>query len=169
MIEIVLGSCLVVSIITIVVMTTKKTPIDDVLESNNKLKSEIEDFKSKNEDLKSKLEHSEKRRKNLLSINKGERALIPGYSLTYGGGTKDEVSFKSDYEVDVIEVTDKKIKVSPYRVITDNNDINSNQQRLQGLIDFLNNKWVDISSAQPIIDTQVRREDKLEELSDIIN
>ena len=61
MIEIVLGSCLVVSIITIVVMATKKTPIGDVFESN-KLKSEVEDLKLKLEDMKSKLEHSEKRR-----------------------------------------------------------------------------------------------------------
>jgi hypothetical protein len=169
MIEIVLGSCLVVSIIAIVVIATKKNPIDDILESNNKLKSEVENLKLKLEDIKSKLEHSEKRRKNILSINKGERALIHSYPLTFAGGTKDEVSFNADYEVDVIEVTDKKIKVSPYRVITDSNDINSNQQRLQGIIDFLDNKWVDISSAQPIIDTQVRREDKLEELADVLN
>lgn len=161
MIEIVLGSCLIVSIVTIIIMATKKTPITQVLELNNNLRLEIES-------LKSKLESSEKRRKNLLSINKGERALIPSYPLTYGGGTKDEKSFKASYEVDVIEVTDKKIKVVPYRVITDDNDINANQQKIQGIIDFLKDKWIDISEAQPILDTQVRREDKLEELVDVL-
>lgn len=169
MIEIILGSCLAVSIVAIIIMATKKTPFGKLVETNTELINTNTQLKSEIENLKSQLSHSEKRRKNLLSLNKGERALIPGYSLTFGRGTKDEIDFKAYVECDVIEVTDKKIKVVPYRVITDNNEVNADQSKLQGIIDFLKDKWVDISDVQPILDTQVRREDKLEELNDVLN
>ena len=57
----------------------------------------------------------------------------------------------------------------PYRVITDSNEVNADQSKLQGIVDFLKDKWIDISDVQPILDTQVRREDKLEELNDVLN
>lgn len=169
MIEIVLGSCLAVSIVAIIIMATRKTPFGQLVEANAELIKTNTQLKSEIENLKSQLSHSEKRRKNLLSINKGERALIPGYSLTFGRGTKDEIDFKAYVECDVIEVTDKKIKVVPYRVITDSNEVNADQSKLQGIVDFLKDKWIDISDVQPILDTQVRREDKLEELNDVLN
>lgn len=169
MIEIVLGSCLAVSIVAIIIMATRKTPFGQLVEANAELIKTNTQLKSEIENLKSQLSHSEKRRKNLLSINKGERALIPGYSLTFGRGTKDEINFKAYVECDVIEVTDKKIKVVPYRVITDSNEVNADQSKLQGIVDFLKDKWIDISDVQPILDTQVRREDKLEELNDVLN
>lgn len=169
MIEIVLGSCLAVSIVAIIIMATRKTPFGQLVEANADLIKTNTQLKSEIENLKSQLSHSEKRRKNLLSINKGERALIPGYSLTFGRGTKDEINFKAYVECDVIEVTDKKIKVVPYRVITDSNEVNADQSKLQGIVDFLKDKWIDISDVQPILDTQVRREDKLEELADVLN
>lgn len=169
MIEIVLGSCLAVSIVAIIIMATRKTPFGKLVEANADLIKTNTQLKSEIENLKSQLSHSEKRRKNLLSINKGERALIPGYSLTFGRGTKDEINFKAYVECDVIEVTDKKIKVVPYRVITDSNEVNADQSKLQGIVDFLKDKWIDISDVQPILDTQVRREDKLEELNDVLN
>ncbi len=169
MIEIVLGSCLAVSIVAIIIMATRKTPFSKLVEANVDLINTNTQLKSEIESVKSQLLHSEKRRKNLLSLNKGERALIPGYSLTFGRGTKDEIDFKAYVECDVIEVTDKKIKVVPYRVITDSNEVNADQSKLQGIIDFLKDKWIDISDVQPILDTQVRREDKLEELADVLN
>lgn len=169
MIEIVLGSCLSVSIVAIIIMATRKTPFSKLVEANADLINTNTQLKSEIENLKSQLTHSEKRRKNLLSLNKGERALIPGYSLTFGRGTKDEIDFKAYVECDVIEVTDKKIKVVPYRAITDSNEVNADQSRLQGILDFLKDKWIDISDVQPILDTQVRREDKLEELADVLN
>ena len=84
MIEIVLGSCLAVSIVAIIIMATRKTPFGKLVEANADLIKTNTQLKSEIENLKSQLSHSEKRRKNLLSINKGERALIPGYSLTFG-------------------------------------------------------------------------------------
>ena len=161
MIEIVLCISLVSSVVANIILATKKAPIHEVLEENKSLKEQI----SK---LLGQLEHSEKRRKNLLSVNKGERLLLIN-PLTFGRGTKDEVDFKAFVECDVIEVTDKKVKVSPYKAITDNNDINADQGRLKGILDFYDQKWIDISETQPILDTQVRREDKLEELADVLN
>ena len=169
MIEIILGSCLAVSIVAIIIMATRKTPFGQLVEANAELIKTNTQLKSEIENLKSQLSHSEKRRKNLLSINKGERALINGFSLTFGRGSKNEIDFKAYVECDVIEVTDKKIKVSPYSAITDNNEINSDQSKLQGILDFVKDKWIDISDVQPILDTQVRREDKLEELNDVLN
>lgn len=156
----------VIAIVHIIVTSriTKRNnkPLNDLLAENESLRKKILDVENR-------LNSSEKRRKNLLSINKGERALIPNYPLSYEQGTKDEISFKATYEVDVLDVTNSMIKVSPYSVITDNNGFNRNQQKLQEISNFLKDKWVDISSCQPILDTQVRREDKLEELEDIFN
>lgn len=160
MIEIILCVSLVSSLVANIILATKKTPILQVIEENKSLRNQIDK-------LQSQLDHSEKRRKNLLSVNKGERLLLTS-SLTFGRGTKDEINFTTNVECDVIEVTDKKVKVSPYRAITDSNDINSDQSRLKGIIDFYDQKWVDISDTQPILDTQVRREDKLEELADVL-
>lgn len=168
MIEVILGSCLGISIIASIILSSRKTPVDGLLSRINELSDENSKLKLEIESIQRRLDTSNQRRKNLLSINKGERALIPNYSLTQGRGTKSEKSFEAFYECDVIEVTDKKIKVVPYSVVTDCNEINSDQSALQSVMDFLKNKWVDISQAQPILDTQVRREDKLEELTEIL-
>lgn len=72
-------------------------------------------------------------------------------------------SLTNDY-LQYFQRTSVELKVFPYRAITDTNEINKDQSKLQKVIDFFKDKWVDISDTQPILDKQVRREDKLEEL-----
>lgn len=136
MIEVILGFCLAISITAIIIIVTKKTTFTQLYKINIELIKTNTQLKLEIEDLKSQLMHSEKRRKKLLSINKGDKVLISEYPLTLCRGTKDEINFKACIECNVIEVTDKKVKVFPYRAIADTNEINKDQSKLQKVIDF---------------------------------
>lgn len=102
----------------------------------------------------------------LVQIEPGDNAIIPNYGLQYtDDSTGEEVitSFKVTYEVEIIEVAKDKVKVKA-NDFTSTDSIARDPQKKQGIINFLQDKWVDKSSIELVMDAQKRRNIKLNEL-----
>jgi hypothetical protein len=150
---------LVTSIISVIVFSLKSK----IFEENIKLRNEIFKLKDEISSLKNDVLRKESRIKNILGINKGQIALLT-QELFFKKGLVGEKKFVAYYEVEILEVTDYKVKVIANNVITDNNSINNNQSEISSLITYIENKWISRSDIEPLLDKQTIREDKLSEL-----
>ena len=102
----------------------------------------------------------------LVQIEPGDNAIIPNYGLQYTDDSTGEdviTSFKVTYEVEIIEVAKDKVKVKA-NDFTSTDSIARDPKKKQGIIDFLQDKWVDKSSIELVMDAQKRRNIKLNEL-----
>lgn len=102
----------------------------------------------------------------LVEIEPGDSAIIPNYGLQYtddSTGKEVVTSFKVTYEVEIIEVAKDKVKVTA-KDFTSTDSIARDPKKKQGIIDFLQDKWVDKSSIELVMDAQKRRNIKLNEL-----
>ena len=102
----------------------------------------------------------------LVQIEPGDNAIIPNYGLQYtDDSTSEEVitSFKVTYEVEIIEVAKDKVKVKA-NDFTSTDSIARDPKKKQGIINFLQDKWVDKNTIELVMDAQKRRNIKLNEL-----
>lgn len=102
----------------------------------------------------------------LVQIEPGDNAIIPNYGLQYTDDSTGEdviTSFKVTYEVEITEVAKDKVKVKA-NDFTSTDSIARDPKKKQGIIDFLQDKWVDKSSIELVMDAQKRRNIKLNEL-----
>lgn len=102
----------------------------------------------------------------LVQIEPGDNGIIPNYGLQYTDDSTGEdviTSFKVTYEVEIIEVAKDKVKVKATG-FTSMDSIARDPKKKQGIIDFLQDKWVDKSSIELVMDAQKRRNIKLNEL-----
>ena len=88
----------------------------------------------------------------------GGRALIMEYGLL-----SEETSFKVTYEVNIVEESKLKIKVRAYDFISDD-DVGKDPQYRKNIISFMQDRWVDKSQCEPILDDEQKREVKLNQL-----
>lgn len=117
-------------------------------------------------DTVSKVKKEKEKLDNLVQIEPGDSAIIPNYGLQYtddSTGEEVKTSFKVTYEVEIIEVAKDKLKVKATG-FTSMDSIARDPQKKQGIIDFLQDKWVDKSSIELVMDAQKRRNIKLNEL-----
>jgi len=117
----------------------------------------------KNELTKAKTK-AESIKNDLIAIEPGDKVIYPNYPLIYNQGTKESYSFSGTYELEVVEVSEKQIKVKATGFTTDDRKISSDQQRMSGVIQFMQNKWVDRQMVQLIVDDAHKRNVKLREL-----
>ena len=89
----------------------------------------------------------------------GSKVLIPGYELV--ADKKD--SFSVDYECDVIEISDTKIKVSAYD-FSSSESIGKNPAMRNSIIGFMQNTWIDKDKVELIMDESDIRDEKLNKL-----
>ena len=86
---------------------------------------------------------------------------------TVVGGFDDIVippnSVKTDYEVEILEVSTNQVKVKALSY-TSHNSFALDPKNKQSIINFLQNTWVPKSDIQLIVDDQMRREKKLNQL-----
>jgi hypothetical protein len=101
---------------------------------------------------------------NLITIEPGDKVIYPDYKLVYGQGSKNEYLFNGTYELEIIEVSEKKLKVKAISFTTEDRKISSDQKRMNGVIQYMQNKWVDRKDVQLIIDDAHKRNVKLKEL-----
>ena len=102
----------------------------------------------------------------LVQIEQGDNAIIPNYGLSHtddSSGKDVATSFKVTYEVEIIEVAKDKVKVKATG-FTSMDSFARDPQNKQGIINFLQDKWVDKSSIELVMDAQKRRNIKLNEL-----
>jgi hypothetical protein len=117
----------------------------------------------KNELTKAKTK-AESVKNDLIAIEPGDRVIYPDYRLVYGQGSKDEHTFSGTYELEIIEVSEKQLKVKAIGFTTDDRKTSSDQQRMSGVIQYMQNKWVDRKNVQLIVDDAHKRNAKLKEL-----
>lgn len=98
----------------------------------------------------------------LVELEPGDNAIIYNYQLEK---TSDDtkVSFEVTYEVEVLEVTKDKVKVSA-KNFTSVDKIGRDPKNHQGIVNLLQDKWIDKKDIELVMDTQKRRNIKLNEL-----
>lgn len=102
----------------------------------------------------------------LVEIEPGDSAIIPNYGLQYTDDSNGEqvvTSFKVTYEVEIIEVSKDKVKVTA-KDFTSVDSIARDASKKQGILNFLQDKWVDKSTIELVMNAQKRRNIKLNEL-----
>lgn len=110
--------------------------------------------------MKSEVEKTKKDQEELVSIDVGDKAIIPNYGLTH---TDTKEDFHVTYEVEVVEVSTKKLKVRAVS-FTSNDKFARDPKNKQSIIHFLQDKWVDRKSIELLVDDQMRRDRKLKQI-----
>ena len=110
--------------------------------------------------MKSEVEKTKKDQEELVSIDVGDKTIIPNYGLTH---TDTKEDFHVTYEVEVVEVSTKKVKVRAVS-FTSNDKFARDPKNKQSIIHFLQDKWVDRKSIELLVDDQMRRDRKLKQI-----
>lgn len=110
--------------------------------------------------LKSELSKIKKDKEEITSIDPGDKAIIPNYGLRF---TSTNESFEVTYEVEIVEVSMDKVKVKAVN-FTSNDKAGKDPSNRQGIIDFMQNKWVSKRDIELVVDDQMRRDIKLKEI-----
>ena len=127
--------------------------IQKLYTSNSKLKSE-------NDKLMSEIEKSKKYKEELVSIDPGDRAIIPDYGLMK---TDTKESFCVTYEVEIVEVSMDKVKVKAID-FTSNDKFGKDPNHKNAIIDFMKDKWIEKKDIELIVDNSMRRDAKLQKI-----
>lgn len=106
--------------------------------------------------LKSKLEKA----KEESPIEPGDSAILPEYGLT----SKDtNQSFTVDYEVDIVEVSEDRVKVRATGY-TSHDSYAKDPANRQSIIAFMQDHWVKKSEIEIVMDEKKRRSIKLNQI-----
>lgn len=118
--------------------------------------NKIDQLKLQIDGLKDEVKKVEK----VVEIEAGDKALIPGYGISHK--TTNE-NFTVDYEVEVLEVSTDQVKVKALSY-TSHDSFARDPQNKQSIINFLQSTWIPKKDIQLIVDEQMRRENKLNQL-----
>jgi hypothetical protein len=130
-----------------------------LIDKNNELKSNVDKLKSNVASLESrKFEADKLALETELANLIGCRATLP-QSLTYA----DKDNFSVVYEVEIIDVSKDKAKVKVLD-FSSTDRIGNDSAKRSGIIQFMNNKWVNRRDMSIIIDTAAIRNNKLKQL-----
>lgn len=110
-------------------------------------------------EMKLALEKATKEQEELVSIDVGDKAIIPNYGLTY----KDEDSFHVTYEVEVLEVSEDKVKVRSIDYTT-TDKIARDSKLKPSILAFIDGKWIEKRTIELIVDEQMRRDRKIKQI-----
>jgi hypothetical protein len=122
-------------------------------ETNSELKSEVEM-------LKSEVEKSKQDKQELVSIDPGDRAIIPNYVLMQ---TDTKEKFSVTYEVEILEVSIDRVKVKAID-FTSNDKFGKDPKHKSSIVDFMKDKWISKKDIELIVDDSMRRDSKLQEI-----
>ena len=130
----------------------------------NKLHDEIKQMKSKVIEAENKAKESKSVADNakdiVFNIKPGYKGLIPDWSLYW---TSTKQNFSVNYEVEILEITDNKFKVKGYNFTSDDSRAMEPANRLS-ILRHVDEKWVNRSKVEIIIDDAMRRDLKLNEI-----
>jgi hypothetical protein len=132
-----------------------------------KLYSKIEKIQDENKELKSVVDANKalldktlKDAEELVSIDPGDRAILPDYGLKQ---VDTNESFEVTYEVEIVEVAMDKVKVKAIG-FTSNDRFAKDPKNKSSIINFLQDKWVKKKDIELIIDDSMRRDRKLQQI-----
>ena len=103
---------------------------------------------------------TKKYQEDLVSIDPGDRALLPEYGLK----TLDtNENFHVTYEIEITEVSIDKVKVNAVDY-TSNDKFAKDPNNRSSIINFLQYKWISKKEIELIVDDQMRRDRKLQQI-----
>ena len=143
---IILSGCLLLSLILLHIFYSK----------NEKLKKELNEIKVKNNEM-------EKFNEDLMVIEPGDKVIYPDFGLVRDSGGPNEKNFKVTYELEVLDTSKDKVKVKAID-FTSTDTIGRDPKNKQGIIQFMDNKWVDKKDVELIVDESIKRDIKLRKL-----
>lgn len=119
--------------------------------------SNLDTLLKENKNLWNQVETLKKSKTTLLTVNKGDKVICK-QSLSR---KKDNHSFEVLFECNVIESTEKKLKLSAFDFKSDDGWANKEKQ---SVISYFQDKWVERSECDIIMDQQHLRDSKLNDL-----
>lgn len=126
--------------------------------------STIKDLKSQLKESNDKLYKQKEKEKSFLKFYIGSKALLNDFGLEHTDSTTNKkTSFTVDYEVEIVDISETQIKVKAVN-FNGNDAWSRDPQHKQGIIAFMQDKWVSKKDAQLIMDEAHNRQVKLEEL-----
>ena len=154
----VLSLCLLGSLIGNAILYSKCERIREEKDKISKEKDRVSKEKEKVDAFK----------KNLISIEPGHKVIYPDFALTWTDTDKDgkkmkPESFKVTYELEVLEVTETRIKVKAVD-FTSMDQIGRDASKKSGIVQLMKDKWVNKNEVQLIVDDSVKRDIKLKQL-----
>lgn len=154
----ILSLCLLGSLLGIVKLYSKCEEIREEKDKITKEKDQIKKDKDKADAFK----------KNLISIEPGHKVIYPDYGLSWTDTDKDgnkmePESFKVTYELEVLDVTETRVKVKAVD-FTSMDQIGRDAATRRFIIQFMKDKWVEKNQVQLIVDDSVKRDLKLKQL-----
>ena len=115
-------------------------------------------------DLNTQLNKQQEKQKSFLKFYIGSKALLNDFGLEHTDSTTGKkTSFTVDYEVEIVDISETQIKVRAIN-FNGNDAWSRDPQHKQGIIAFMQDKWVSKKDAQLIMDEAHNRQVKLEEL-----
>ena len=134
--------------------------IRNLFNKNIEIQKEKDSMKESVDSKVRQLEHQIKIQEELVSIEPGDKAILSNYGLSHKPTNE---SFTVTYEVEIVEVSTKKVKVNAIDY-TSNDTFPSDPKNKKSIISFLQDTWVDRKSIELIVDDQMRREKKLNQI-----
>ena len=134
--------------------------IRNLFNKNIELQKEKDSMKDSVDNKVKQLEHQIKKQEELVSIELGDKAILPNYNLSHKPTNE---SFSVTYEVEIVEVSTEKVKVNAIDYQS-HDTFPSDPKNKKAIIGFLQNTWVDRRDIQLIVDDQMRREKKLNQI-----
>ena len=103
------------------------------------------------------------KKKTTVDVSPGDTGLVHNYCLQHNRKDGEKYVFNVDFEVSIIEISEKRLKVSAIDFTT--NDVwAKDPAKKPGIINFFQNQWVGKNEVEIIFDDRKRRNDKLNEL-----
>jgi hypothetical protein len=103
------------------------------------------------------------KKRTTVEVSPGDTGLIHGYNLQHNRKDGTQYAFLVDFEVSIIELSEKRLKVSAID-FTSNDAWAKDPTNKPGIINFFQNQWVNRNEVEIIYDERKRRNDKLNEL-----
>ena len=110
--------------------------------------------------MKSEVEKVNQAQEELVSIDSGDRAILPDYGLQH---TDTKESFNVTYEIEILEVSMDRVKVKAIDY-TSTDKFAKDPKNKSSIINFLQNKWVSKKDIELIVDDSMRRDRKLKQI-----
>jgi hypothetical protein len=126
----------------------------------HRLYSKVEKLQKENDNLKLIADKTLKDAEELVSIEPGDKAILPDYGLQHA---ETRESFRITYEVEVVEVSLDKVKVKAIN-FTSEDKFAKDPKNKASIINFLQDKWVKKDDIELIIDDSMRRDRKLQQI-----
>jgi len=110
--------------------------------------------------LRLEVKKTKKSQEDLVSIDPGDRAILPEYGLKQ---IDTNESFHVTYEIEITEVSIDKVKVNAVDY-TSNDKFARDPNNRSSIINFLQNKWISKKEIELIVDDKMRRDRKLQQI-----